>query len=39
MAVVISGMNNGQWYQGTEPMWVQISLGPSQWLDGGEVMT
>jgi hypothetical protein len=27
MVVIISGLDDGQWYQGTESMWVQISLG------------
>jgi len=26
MVVIISGLHDGQWYQGTESMWVQISL-------------
>jgi hypothetical protein len=26
MVVIISGLDDGQWYQGTESMWVQISL-------------
>jgi hypothetical protein len=26
MVVIISGLNDGQWYQSTESMWVQISL-------------
>jgi hypothetical protein len=26
MAVSISGMDNGQWYESTEPIWVQTSL-------------
>ena len=26
MVVIISGLDAGQWYQGTESKWVQISL-------------
>ena len=26
MVVIISGLDDGQWYQGTESMWAQISL-------------
>jgi len=26
MVVIISGLDDGQWYQGTESRWVQISL-------------
>jgi len=26
MVVIISGLDDGQWYQSTESMWVQISL-------------
>ena len=30
MVVIISGLDDGQWYQGTDPTGAQTSLGPCQ---------